>query len=100
MLRPADGIADCRGLIRTGCCDERVCDLLKERRRNATNLFDHLRCVAREMALEFLENTLGILQSEIAFGIAQSFALVFPASHFIRAPILVPAGEITICMIF
>src|SRR4029077_19045629 len=100
MLRPADGITDRRGFILTGCCNERVCDFLKKCRRDATNLLDHLRRVAREMPFQFLENTLRILQSEIAFGIAQSFALVLPAFHLIRAPALVPAGEITVCVIF
>src|SRR5882724_8431943 len=100
MLRPADGITDRRGLIRTGCYNERVSDFLKKRRRDSANLFDHLRRVTREMPFEFLENTLWILQSEIPLGIAQSFALVFPALHLIGAPVLVPAGEITISLIF
>src|SRR6266480_4006079 len=100
MLRPTDGIANRRGFIRTGCCDERVCDFPKKRRGDAANLFDHLRRVTREMSFEFLENTLGILQSQIPFGIAQSLALVFPAFHFVGAPVFVPAGEITVSIIF
>src|SRR5438094_789219 len=48
MLRPADGITDRRGFIWTRCCNERVCDFLKKYRRDAANLFDHLRRVARE----------------------------------------------------
>src|SRR5439155_1350149 len=52
------------------------------------------------MSFEFLENTLGILQSEIPFGIAQSFALVSPAFHLVGASVFVPAGEITVCVIF
>src|SRR5438874_13539612 len=100
MLRPADGITDRRGFIRTGCRNERVSDFLKKRRGDAANLFDHLRCVTREMSFEFLENTLGILQSEIPFGIAQSFALVSPAFHLVGASVFVPAGEITVCVIF
>src|SRR5437667_7534960 len=100
MLRPADGITDRRGLIRTGCCNERVSDFLKKRRRDTANLFDHLWRVTREMPFEFLEHTLWILQSEIPFGIAQSFALVFPGFHLIGAPVLAPAGEITVCVIF
>ena len=52
------------------------------------------------MAFQFLKNTLSILQSEIAFGIAQPFAFVLPAFHLIRAPVFVPAGEITITVIF
>src|SRR6266542_3824755 len=74
MLRPTDGITDRRGFIRTGCCSERVCD--------------------------FLENALLILESEIPFGIAQSFALVFPAFRLVGAPVFVPAGEITVSVIF
>src|SRR6266576_5242652 len=100
MLRPTDGIANRRGFIRTGCCDERVCDFLKKRRGDAANFFDHLRRVTREMSFEFLENALGILQSQIPFGIAQSFALVFPAFRLVGAPVLVPAGEITVSFIF
>src|SRR6266513_4075178 len=100
MLRPADGITDRRGFIWTRCCNERVRDFPKKYRRDAANLFDHLRRVAREMPLEFLKNTLWILQSEIPFGIAQSFALVFPAFHLICPPVLVPPREITVCVIF
>src|ERR1700758_5059533 len=100
MLRPADGITDRCGLIRTRCCNERVCDFLKKRRWDTANLFDHLRRVTREMSFEFLENTLWILQSEIPFGIAESFAFVFPAFHLIGTPVFVPAGEITVCVIF
>src|SRR5947208_15647294 len=81
MLRPANGITNCRRFIRTGCTNECVSDLVEKRWRDAANLFDHLRCVACEMSFEFLENTLGILESEIPFGIAQSFALVFPRSE-------------------
>ena len=73
---------------------------MKKHRRDAANLLDHLRRVAREMAFQFLKNTLWILQSEIPFGIAQSFALVLPAFHLIGAPVFVPAGEITVCVIF
>src|SRR5207247_3367007 len=61
---------------------------------------DHLRRVASEMAIQFLENTLSILQSEIAFGIAQPLALVLPAFRLIGAPAFVPAGEITVRIIF
>src|SRR5438034_11817 len=100
MLRPADGITDRRSFIRTGCCNQRVCDFLKKCWGDAANLFDHLRGVTREMPFEFLKNTLGILQSEIPFGITQSFALVFPAFHLIGAPVFVPAGEITVSFIF
>src|ERR1700747_2358431 len=100
MLRPADRITDRRGFIWTGCCNERVCDFLKKYRLDAANLFDHLRRVAREMPFEFLKNTLWILQRETPRGIAQSFALVFPAFHLIGAPVFVPAGEITIGVIF
>src|SRR5438477_10586722 len=100
MLRPADGITDRRCFVRTRCPNECVSDLVEKRRRDAANLFDHLRCVTREMSFEFLENTLGILQSEIPFGIAQSFALVSPAFHLVGASVFVPAGEITVCVIF
>src|SRR5439155_18833962 len=35
----------------------------------------------------------------VSFGIAPTFALVFPAIHLIRPPVLVPAREITVCVI-
>src|SRR5205814_7929848 len=100
MLRPADGITDRRCFVRTRCPNECVSDLVEKRRRDAANLFDHLRCVTREMSFEFLENTLGILQSEIPFGIAQSFALVSPAFHLVCRLLLEKTKEITVCVIF
>src|SRR5258705_162491 len=55
MLRPADRITDRRGFIRTGCCNERVCDFLKKCRREATNFFDHLARGAPESSFAVLE---------------------------------------------
>src|SRR3954469_17013657 len=100
MLRPANSITNRRGFIRAGRGNERVCDFVKEYRRDPAHLFNHLRRVTREMAFQFLENALWILQSEIAFGMAQSFSFVFPAFRLIRAAAFVPAGEITVCVIF
>src|SRR6187401_3381434 len=100
MLRPSDGITNRRGLIRAGGSNEGVCDFLKKYRRDPTHLFDHLWRVTRKMPFQFLENALWILQSEIAFRMAEPFSFVFPAFHLIRAAVFVPAGEITVCVVF
>ena len=73
---------------------------MKKRRRDAADFLDHFRCVAREMAFQFLKNTLSILQCEIALRKAEAFAFVLPALHRVIARVFVPAGEETIGVIF
>src|SRR5918912_2493441 len=91
MLRPTNGIANRRRLIRTGCPDQRVRDFLEKRRRNAADLLHDFGRVAREMSFQDLKNTAGMLQSQVTFREAEPIcSLVEPGfiavSPFVRLP--------------
>src|SRR4029077_5343865 len=73
---------------------------VKEVRRNATDFLDHLRRVAGEMPFYFLKDTLRVLQREVALWAAQIAAFVKPAVAFISALFRVPAGEVSILIVF
>src|SRR6266550_660572 len=93
MLGPAERITNRCALIWTGCGDERVRDLVKERRRNAANFLYHLRRVTSEVAAQRLENAPRMLQGQIALRETQSVAFVEPALPVVAALLPVPAGE-------
>jgi hypothetical protein len=52
------------------------------------------------MTFQFLENTLWILQCEIALGEAEALAFVSPALHRVLACVLIPAREIAVSVVF
>jgi len=61
VLRPAEGIADGSGALRTGRGDEQVGSFEEDFFRYAAVLLNHLRGVAGEMALQHLKNAARIL---------------------------------------
>src|SRR5262249_54643147 len=91
VLRPANGITNCRGLVRTRCLYKRIGDLMEQRRRNATHLLHHLRSVAREMTFQFLENASWILQLQIVLGIAEAVAFIATALRVVSLLVLLPS---------
>ena len=52
------------------------------------------------MPLQSLENTVRILQSEIALRMAEPVALVEPAIRVVSALLFVPTGEIAVAVVF
>src|SRR5882757_1161507 len=94
MLGPAERITNRRALIWTGCGDERVRDLVKKRRRNATNFLYHLRRVTSEVAAQCLQNAPRMLQGQIALGETKAaIAIVVPGLPVVAALLPAPAGE-------
>ena len=90
MLGPSHRVTNCSCALRTGRGGERMRDLVKNIGRNTADFLHHLRRVAGEMALQFLKNTLRILQCEIAWD-GQVAAFVKPAVAFVSALFFVPA---------
>src|SRR6266404_6490503 len=94
MLGPAERITNRCALIWTGCGDERVRDLVKERRRNAANFLYHLRRVTSEVAAQCLQNAPRMLQGQIALGETEpAIAIVVPGLPVVAALLPAPAGE-------
>ena len=65
MLRPAHSVAEGAGPLAARVGTEGFRHLEKERGRDPADLFDHRRGVAGKVALDNLENTVGILQRRI-----------------------------------
>src|SRR5882724_6114832 len=94
MLGPAERITNRRALIWTGCGDERVRNFVKKRRRDAANLFYHLRRVTSEVAAQCLQNAPRMLQGQIALGETKAaIAIVVPGLPVVAALLPAPAGE-------
>src|SRR6266487_4660266 len=101
MLRPTERITNRRTLVRTRSCDQRVCNLVKKRRRNATNFLYHLRCVTSKVATQRLKNAPRMLQRQIALRETKAaIALVEPGLPVVAALLPAPAGEKTGCAFF
>src|SRR5439155_3577287 len=94
MLRPTERITNRRTLIGTRSGDQRVCNFVKKRRRNAANFLDHLWCVTGEVAAQRLENAPWMLQGQIALGETKAaIAIVEPGLPVVAALLPAPAGE-------
>src|SRR5260370_41573128 len=94
MLGPAERITNRCALIWTGCGDERVRDLVKKRRRNATNFLYHLRRVTSEVAAQCFQNAPRVLQGQIAFRKTEGgMALVDPGLPVAAALLPAPTRE-------
>src|SRR5918992_2919243 len=122
MLRPADRVAQRRGLLPPRVLGQGPCYLEESLLRGAADLLDHLGCVAGEVALEDLEHAARVLQRHVSrarhtgmhlpalalAGLANDaslappdgsvidrVALVTPARGAVLFALLVPAGEQT-----
>src|SRR5262245_47708803 len=94
MLRPTEGITNCRCFFRTRGSNQCVRNLVKKRRRNATDFLYHLRRVAREVAAQRLENAPWVLQGQIALRETKAaIAIVEPGLPVITTLFPAPAGE-------
>src|SRR6266567_2348393 len=94
MLGPPERITNRSALVRTRSCDQRVRNLVKERRRNAADFLYHLRCVTSKVATQRLENAPRMLQGQIALGETKAaVATVKPGLPVVAALLPVPAGE-------
>src|SRR5918992_4467278 len=120
MLRPADRVAQRRGLLPPRVLGQGPCYLEESLLRGAADLLDHLGCVAGEVALEDLEHAARVLQRHVSrarhtgmhlpalalAGLANDaslappdgsvidrVALVTPARGVVLFALLVPAGE-------
>src|SRR3954469_22492382 len=71
MLRPANGVADRAGLLAPRGAGENIRDFEEALLRNAARLLDHLGRVAREVALQHLENAARMLQRFVAMRLVQ-----------------------------
>src|SRR5215472_6050444 len=80
MLRPAQGITNRARLVAAGSRGECLCGAEKNLFGNAAMAFHDLRRVAREMAFENLENTLGVFERRV--GPERVYVLRFPAAVF------------------
>src|SRR6266404_2966489 len=100
MLRPADCVANRGGHLRARCSSERMRHFVKKVRRNAADFLDHLGRVTGEMPFYLLKDTLRILQCEVAVRSAQIAAFIKPAVAFVSALLRVPAGEVSILVVF
>src|SRR6266487_1171877 len=96
MLRPTERITNRRTLVGTRSGDERVCNFVKERRRNAADFLYHLRCVTSKVATQRLENASLMVQGQIALGETKAaIAIVEPGLSVVTALLPAPAGENT-----
>src|SRR5215468_2042630 len=94
MLRPAQCITNCGRFFRTGCSNQRVCNFMKKRRRNAANFLHHLRRVTTEVAAQRLENAPRMLQGQIALRETKAtITIVGPGVPVVSAYLPTPAGE-------
>src|SRR5205807_5873273 len=94
MLRPAECVTNRGRLVRTGSGDERVRNLMKERRRNAANFLHHFGRVAGKVPAQRLENAARMLQGQVARWKTE-LAFIEPALFVVSALLFVPAGEET-----
>src|SRR5437763_1826088 len=98
MLRPTECITNRRGLVRTRRGHERVRHFVRERRRNAANLFHHLGRVTSKMAAQRLKNAARMLQGQIALRKTETaIALISPGLFVVSAFLFIPAGEKSGC---
>src|SRR5207237_7620654 len=94
MLCPAERITNRRTLVGTRSGDQRVCNFVKKRRRNATNFLHHFGRVTSKVATQRLEDASRMLQGQITFGKTKAaIATVTPGLPVVAALLPVPAGE-------
>src|SRR2546425_1937149 len=94
MLCPAERITNRRTLVGTRSGDQRVCNFVKKRRRNATNFLHHFGRVTSKVATQRLEDAPRMLQGQITFGETKAaIATVKPGLPVIAALLPAPAGE-------
>src|SRR5207244_6147302 len=94
MLCPAERITNRRTLVGTRSGDQRVCNFVKKRRRNATNFLHHFGRVTSKVATQRLEDAPRMLQGQIALGETKAaIATVKPGLPVVAALLSAPAGE-------
>src|SRR5438067_10249656 len=94
MLCPAERITNRRTLVGTRSGDQRVCNFVKKRRRNATNFLHHFGRVTSKVATQRLEDAPWMLQGQIALGETKAaIAIVEPGLPVVAALLPAPAGE-------
>src|SRR5205085_615900 len=85
MLRPTDGVTNRRGLVAAGRFNKCIGDFVKHLRRDSADVLHHLGRVTREVTTQMLEDTLSILQREVALRETQVVAVVKPRLVVIRS---------------
>src|SRR5438309_11898593 len=94
MLCPAERITNRRTLVGTRSGDQRVCNFVKKRRRNATNFLHHFGRVTSKVATQRLEDAPRMLQGQIALGETKAaIVTVKPGIPVVAALLSAPAGE-------
>src|SRR5437879_10491888 len=94
MLCPAERITNRRTLVGTRSGDQRVCNFVKKRRRNATNFLHHFGRVTSKVATQRLEDAPRMLQGQVTFGETKAaIATVKPGLPVVAALLPAPAGE-------
>src|SRR3982074_1034262 len=94
MLGPAECVANRGGFIRSRSSTECVRNFVKQRWRNAADLFHHFGRVTGKVAAQRLEGAAWMLQGQIALRKAEvGLAVIEPALLVIGALLFVPAGE-------
>src|SRR5207237_10845339 len=100
MLCPGERITNLRTLVGTRSGDQRVCNFVKKRRRNATNFLHHFGRVTSKVATKRLEDAPRMLQGQIALGETKAaIATVKPGLPVVAAFIYDPDGE-NACLAF